>query len=408
MNMTRAIAKHFLIAGCLAVLSYGQSGTQTPGTWRNVSPRTLVHPEGFICFIGVDPVRPSDVYCSGKDGIAGTWKSTDYGLNFVKVSTGVLGDKINGCGAGDIEHNRHRDPSTPPTLFHDSFIGSLGVYKSTNGGVDWTNIWNNNIFAPDGITNISSDVGSDVSFTYVLDTTNATHLLAALHGYGGTGGNNGVFESTNGGATWIVHKATEFSFQPHNDVLSVLDEKTWLVSWGTISPNPFLYRTTNCGASWSLVSTTLGKNIGHSMCRVGSTVYSGAEDGVYKTTNNGASWTKLAGSHHATSISATADTLYATYGPYDNSGLEYYHAAIANDNIWMTGPTPTGMTSGADQSTSTFDGTNHIVVASCWVDGIWRYVEPAKTTGIKNRAANANVSGNRNRVQTRIDRKSVV
>ena len=51
-------------------------------------------------------------------------------------------------------------------------------------------------------------------------------------------GNNGMFESKDGGGKWIVHKAATFNFQPHSDILFPFDATTWMVTHGTSWPRP--------------------------------------------------------------------------------------------------------------------------------------------------------------------------
>jgi hypothetical protein len=322
-------------------------------------------------------VRPSDIYLNIQ--FHGTYKSNDYGLSWTKVSTGTNADKIASGYAtyAAIDRNPCRDPGTAPAMYFIQLFGSGGILKSVDGGVSWTNIWNNNLFAPDGVTNISSDVGGDVHSIHVVDPRESNHLIATLHGYFGTGGNNGVFESTDGGAKWIVRKTQLFTFQPHNNIIFPLDSKTWLVTPGTISDNMHAYRTTDGAASWDDLGAVPMRGLGRHVVQAGSTAYAGTDynDTAYKSIDMGKTWTKLTGAGGQVSwVVATRTKLYTSGGYTTPPALR--HADIDHDTTWITDGTPQGMNDNGTHATVTFDGTHYVIIASQHKSGIWRYIEP--------------------------------
>jgi hypothetical protein len=327
--------------------------------------------------IGVDAVRPSNVYAHVQ--YDGTWKSTDCGLTWTKVSTGINGDKQNSGRQwyAAIDRNPRRDPATPPTLYVTHGYGAGVVWKSTNGGVDWTNVWDNNVYAPDGVTNISSDVGGDIHEVLMPDDAGPDHVLATLHGYWGAGDNNGVFETTDGGGKWIVHKAQTFTFQPHADILSYYDKDTWMVCHGIGWPSTQFYRTTDGGGSWSLTSGTYGNMIGRAFAITGETIYAGTDfaGGVYKSSDKGVMWTKLnIPANQVTWVVPTATKVYASSG---QGAPKILHASLSDDNSWTDDGTPDGMTrNGANTPGVVFDGTHYVLIAAQAEGGLWRYVEP--------------------------------
>jgi hypothetical protein len=365
---------------------------QAPGTWKNVTPPVLDSliragkSWGGMHRILADPVRLSDLYanCDGQ----GTWKSTDYGVNWVKVSTGTNADKVNSGRqwAACIDPNKNRDPSTMPAIFVGQGYGAGCVWKSTDGGINWTNIWDNNIFAPDGITNISGDVGGDVGGFQITDTTGANHLITFMHSYWGTGGNNGLFETTDGGGKWIVHRAQTFNFQPHADGAFPLDGKTWFVTHGTTYPNNEVYRTTDGGESWVVSANNL--YIGGGMW-VGSTYYASGST-MCKTTDMGVTWTKMftAGAMGTMCVTAT-NNIYISSGDRASGTLDFRHASVNNTVVWTVDPIPNkadmywGKGNNQDigsgtlyHMSATHDGTHAIILSGNWMAGVWRYVEP--------------------------------
>jgi hypothetical protein len=259
-------------------------------------------------------------------------------------------------------------------------FGGGGLWKSTNGGVDWTSVWNTNIFAADGITNISSDVGGDAGGLMLLSTTGINHVLSWLHSYWGTGGNDGIFETTDGGNKWILHPTPGFAFQPHADCLFELDSVTWLVDHGYPAQ---LWRTVDAGITWNQSTGDLAQGMGIAgVTRVGTALYVGSDfhDGVFKSTDYGVSWKKVPTPDGKISwIVATATRLYCGSG-YSGDVAKVDHCLLSNDAAW-TSETPGMSQNGAFPPGVLFDGSNHILIVPAAGGGLWRYVEPAVGTG---------------------------
>jgi hypothetical protein len=369
---------------------------QAPGTWRNVTPPEIdagLRAEkswGGCQFVFADPVRKSDIY-SACDSL-GFWRSTDYGLTWTKTNTGMNGNKIVGrTWSGAIDQNPKRDPATFPAIYVTLGYGTSSIWKSTNGGVDWTNVWNNNVFKEDGVTNIFSDVGSDINGLYATDATNADHLICYLHGYFGKGGNSGVFETTDGGGKWIVHGTGYFNFQAHSDVAFPINSSTWEVSHGTTYPNSELWRTTDAGKTWGIITNNfwIGGWNGAQNLRVGSVIY-GEGKPLAKSTDDGATWTRIASAGPAgTSCLTETGYIYVTPGDQDQGAMAFNlkRAKKDNDAVWtdVAGPDPQSMFHGAGSDigslssyrmVATYDGTHAIIVSNNMMAGIWRYVEP--------------------------------
>jgi hypothetical protein len=376
----------FSSAFCISV---GAQTSQAPGTWQNVTPSGLDVAATYngIMTVMVDPVRQSDCWfnCDSR----GTWKSTDYGMTWKKVSTGINGDKQNTGRQwyAQSDMNPNRDPATSPTLYVEQGYGAGCVWKSTNGGVDWTNIWNNNIYSADGLTNISCDVGGDCA-SFFLTGEGPNHLVLSLHsyhnGYAGCGSvnNNGIFETTDGGGTWRVHNDMTFNFSPHSDCLFPIDDKIWAVSSAGTA-----YRTTNNGTSWNTGSGGVNQSGGRTYLKVGSTTYIGCPNqGFYKTTDKGVTWKPIKGvpdwsvgtTGWTSWIAATATKIYICIG---SEGAPLIRTcSINNDSVWTK---LTGGPSHTDYDANvTFDGTNYIILSGGGVSGVWRYVEPVSGTGI--------------------------
>jgi len=371
-------------AGSMVVVDAGSS-SQAPGAWKNVTPAGVDLGASWggqfkvsAITVLVDPVRRNEVYLNVT--ARGTWKSTDYGATWRKASTGVNSDKV-ATGSqwyAAIDPNPCRDPNTSPAIYVTQGYGVLGLWKSINGGVDWTNVWDKNIYAADGVTNISSDVGSDLHSVHIVDPAHSDHLVVTPHGYFGNQGNIGYYESTDGGKKWILHKTSQFVFSPHSFIYYPFDAKTWDVSPGTISSTLNGYRTTDGGATWTDLGVQPARNLGRVASGSGSTTYSGTDytDGVWKSADQGKSWTKLQNSGgHVSWVATTATKIYASDGLYENAQTVIRHADLSNPTTW-TSDMPSGMNDNGIGAAVTFDGTHYVIITGQATSGAWRYVEP--------------------------------
>jgi photosystem II stability/assembly factor-like uncharacterized protein len=286
-----------------------------------------------------------------------------------------------------MDPNLCRDPKTSPALYLSLGWGAGGVWKSTNFGVDWTNVWNKNIFLEDGTTNVSADVGGDVHSIEIVDPKDPNHLIASLHGYGGSG-HNGVFETKDGGKTWIDHDKVTFNFVAHADLLFAVNATTWVVSHGTTYPHSELYRTNDSGNSWKKVADDIF--VGRFTMHVGTTVYA-AGSTLYKTTDAGATWVKVPafGTKAAGGMWASATRMYVVAGDLYDMAAQLRWAPIDDDSKWTTIPFPPGFftmkpndgnwtigTALPERLVETFEGAHRVIVTSGHNGGLWRYVEP--------------------------------
>ena len=152
-----------LLISLLALFITSQAGLVSAGTnvWTSNGPEG-----GTIIALAIDPVTPATLYAGTSGGV---FKSTNGGGNWSAVNTGLTDTYV--CALAI-------DPATPATLYAGTLGG--GVFKSTNGGGDWSAV-------NTGLTN---------TCVYALAIDPVTPAIL----YAGTEG--GVFKSTNGGGNW--------------------------------------------------------------------------------------------------------------------------------------------------------------------------------------------------------------
>lgn len=340
--------------------------------WENVTPSEVNLDPNFhgaqqnFGTLGViaDPVRPNELYafiC-----YQGVWKSTDYGLTFKKISTGMNGANLDGGRpwTAVIDNNTARDASTPPTMYTANGYGpALGVYKSTDGGVNWT------IYA----------AGMDV-YSFDMDPYDNKHLITGMHE------SDGLRESTDGGVNWktIATQGGGKSIFPYfmDTGDPATTRKTWLLV-PQIDSGDSMY-TTDAGATFKPTGGFSHPHGGNQLLRESPKVaYAAGSGGVWKTTDSGVSWIKMYSATdpygYANGVAATKSSLYSWDTGSNLSGIggSHVHKAARNPGTtWTPVDTPKDMNNGPHGLAVTYDGAHYILVGGAVGAGIWRYVEP--------------------------------
>ncbi|HYM92561.1 MAG TPA: hypothetical protein VET23_00330, partial [Chitinophagaceae bacterium] len=172
-----------------------------------------------------------------------------------------------------------------------------GIYKSENGGKSWKNM---------GIKN-SEHIGG-----IVVDPKNPNTVFVAAYGsLRNTGGDRGIFKTTDGGKTWknvlSISKYTgcfEIHMDPRysNILYAVAHQRMRKLFTGVFGgPESGIYRSIDGGETWDKMSGGLPTDavgrIGMDISPVNpdvlfAIVEAPKEGGVYKSTDRGVSWKK--------------------------------------------------------------------------------------------------------------------
>jgi hypothetical protein len=359
------------------------AGTCPAGAWVNVTPSGVRLDPNYpssddnygVLDVVVDPLRPSDLYafiC-----YQGVWKSTDYGLTWKKVDTGTNASNIDGGRpwTAAIDPNPHRDPTTPPTIYTvDGYGNQLGVYKSTDGGVNWSYY---------AVNNTQGTKSSDV-YSLDIDPYNSNHLIAGFHDVG-------MSESKDGGQTWAtISVPSNFGISVYvwfvQSSAASTTSGTWLTQAQWNKNNNGMWRTTNSGATWTQVQSMLEHIHGSAQIyqdghgAIYASGNAGQSGNIFRSTDYGQTWTAAkSGKVAQNDIFATPNYFYAT-NPYATTSNypQHLQRSPASDGVnWSDwNPTaPTGMTNGAKRAAVTYDGQHYVIVSGNWDAGIWRYVE---------------------------------
>jgi photosystem II stability/assembly factor-like uncharacterized protein len=269
-------------------------------TWQSVNPTGMFYQvtnanyiSGRTNSIAFHPSNANIMYIATAGG--GVWKTTNGGVNWT-----VMTDGLSNLAGGDIAI----DPNNPNVLYFgsgelnyslDSHYGD-GIFKTTDAGTTWFKV-------------AAASMNSSYS-KIVVDPSNSNIIYAA--------GNNGIFKSTNGGTNWSV------SLTLGNINALVIDPTNTQVLYMTSSAASGIgavRKTTNGGLNWTSLSgglPTSGVGRGplaisdadHNVLYVGFAASSGGSLlGVYKTTDAGATWT----------MQNNSTNYMGTQGWYDNA-----------------------------------------------------------------------------------------
>jgi photosystem II stability/assembly factor-like uncharacterized protein len=252
---------------------------------------------GRITCIATQPGNTNVILIGTPNG--GVFKSNNGGTNWTPIF-----DTQNNLSIGSIAF----DPQNNQTIYVGTgdpavsgypFIGD-GIYKSTDGGTTWAN---------SGLNNVG------VICKVAVHPTNANIILVAAMGLPMQRDNNrGIYKSTDGGASWtqvkFIDNETGFS-----DVIidPINPQNMYATSWRRIRNNQEsvvsghtsrVYKSIDGGNTWNILNGGLPQinATRYGICmsqQNANTLYVSVVDstlnihGIYKTTNGGSTWSAI-------------------------------------------------------------------------------------------------------------------
>ncbi len=261
--------------------------------WEFAGPTNI---GGRVSDIEINPNSPNTIYLGSASG--GVFKTTDEGANWENIFS-----NIPTIGIGDIAI----DPDNDNVIYagtgesnasSNTFMGS-GIYKSDNAGNSWNNI---------GLEN-TAFIGR-----IIVDYNNTARIFVAACGNLFTkNSDRGIYRTTNGGSTWeqvlfLTDSTSGIDLVQHPTNPDIFYAAMWERFRGKEYRRSFgessgIWKTTNGGDSWTELMTGLptGSDVG----RIGITISETNPDvlyaiydmednivRIYKTTNGGSSWTE--------------------------------------------------------------------------------------------------------------------
>ena len=283
-----AFSTHATGAASAEVIGDAASGLKM----RSIGPALM---GGRISDIAVHPSDNNTWYVAAGSG--GVWKTTNAGVSWIPVF-----DEQPSYSIGDVT----LDPDNPDVVWvgtGENVSGRHvawgdGVYKSLDGGKTWTNM---------GLKN-SEHIGK-----ILIDPRDSRSVYVAAEGpLWSAGGDRGLYKSTDGGQTWQHVLAidentgvTDIEFHPGNpDIVYAAAYERRRHVWGLMAggPNGGIYKSSDAGATWKKLANGLPQGdvgkIGLAVTAanpglVYATIEADDENkGFYRSEDQGESWTK--------------------------------------------------------------------------------------------------------------------
>lgn len=328
------------------------SALPAAGTWQHINPTGTMKETKSIA---LDPFDSAVVWAANENGLN---ESSDCGATWTLVSTGQNGDRLKDSSLWSIAV----DPVDQGTIFLIGGYGALSLWRSKNGGVDWTDM-----FPPKSeyATHAESNFANNVS----MDPTNHLHLVVTTHGSCSAPYDpNCDAETFDGGETWTLSKAP--SGWAEGGGVFVLDEKTWL--W--CDPFGGIWRTGDGAKSFQKVRTGFGGNgeftNGPYVAASDGAYYLTSVQGILRSADRGQTWTQIKMDGKWVGFAMSKTTLYAA----DQWGNTFASAKISDPMTWTTFPPPAGLRASQGAPFLAYDEDHHLLYASTWPDGLWRLV----------------------------------
>ncbi len=260
---------------------------------RNIGPALT---EGRIVDLAVDPNDSSRYFVAAAAG--GVWRTTNAGVTFEPVFDGEDSYSV-GCITIDPNNSNVIWVGSGENNSQRSVGYGDGVYKSEDGGSSWKNV---------GLKD-SEHIGR-----IVVDPRDSNVVYVAAQGpLWRSGGERGVFKTTDGGTTWKAvltvdaeTGANEVIMDPRNpDLLYASTYQRRRHVWTLIDggPGSAIYRSSDAGTTWTKLENGLPKEdkgkIGIALApSAPDTLYAIVEStpkngGFYRSTDRGANWSKM-------------------------------------------------------------------------------------------------------------------
>ncbi len=266
--------------------------------FRSIGPAIT---SGRIADFAVNPNNPKEYYVATASG--GVWKTTNSGTTYTPIFDGQKSYSI-GCVTMDPNNSHVIWVGSGENNNQRSVAYGDGIYKSVDGGLSWEHM---------GLKN-SEHIGSIVVHPENSDIV----YVAAIGPLWSSGGDRGVYKTTDGGKTWkavlTIDEHTginEVVMDPRNpEVLyaSSFQRRRHVFTYLGGGPQSGIYKSMDGGANWMKVNKGLPEvdlgRIGLAIAPSNpQTIYAIVEaaqgkGGFYRSTNGGESWSKQ-GKYHS-------------------------------------------------------------------------------------------------------------
>jgi photosystem II stability/assembly factor-like uncharacterized protein len=334
------------------------------GMWEDITPPSVSLDPNFNTGAGknygtnsfvIDPSNPSTLYL-GTAG-QGIHKTTDCGATWTKINTGMNGAVMD----KGRQWTFVIDPIDTKVMYTVSGYGTHGVFKSTNGGVDWQQILPPNIAA--------AFIQNGFVARIVMDPTDHNHLIVTPHfTCQAPYSQSCLLETEDAGATWRVLQNLPPAVEGSGP--QMLDRRIWYWMQGFGG----LWRTADQGRTWTRVANERGYAYDDLYRAPDGTLYVPAAFNIIFS-KDGVNWSVLPNSMRADRLTGSATMMFTSQGscvvPAQTPYQPFRYASVENPTDWKTLPSPMRQYGGGDLQ---YDRDHNILYNSACLGGFWRVV----------------------------------
>ncbi|HEX7282173.1 MAG TPA: hypothetical protein VF239_08960 [Vicinamibacterales bacterium] len=357
--------------------------------WTAIGPNNVninIASSGRLTAIAVHPTTPTTIFAAGAQG--GVWKTTNGGTNWTPVT-----DDQCSLAMGSIVI----DQVNPDIIYagtgelhnsQDSYYG-CGVLRSIDGGTTWAQM---------GASVFDSPFVSGATISKVVidratagSATSTTVFVTS---------NIGIYKSTNSGQSWTVlttglpAPGSSLTGTFADMVADTTTPGTFYASTGRGSSSAGIYKTIDGGATWTKLTTPITGSIGRINIAISQsspqTLYASAENlatsglaGIYRTNDRGVTWTQLPPS----SASCASQCWYDMHIFVDPTnpeivyfgGLLLYKSTNGGQTFAAIGGNGSNSGIHVDQQTFAFHPTNPQIIYAGNDGGIYRSTDGGTT-----------------------------
>ncbi|HEX2874405.1 MAG TPA: hypothetical protein VHP33_24290 [Polyangiaceae bacterium] len=255
-----------------------------PGVFEEITPEVVRQgigtkmsdgqTKGGTFAMAVDQVNQGTAYAGTL--FQGLWKTTDCGATWNVIATGKNAEEVN----TGMNWTLFIDPVDPNILYTNSGYGSNGLFKSTDGGVNWTDIWSR-----------ESQPELAKAFTYnfanvvAIDPFDHLHVLLTFHEPClAPHPDTCIVETNDGGSTWrILDGEPSWNGSEGQVIFFMESSDAWL--WG--SQNSGFWRSEDAGKSWTEIKdmTTSHLQSSQLLRTKAGAFYMAAADGIWTSSD---------------------------------------------------------------------------------------------------------------------------
>jgi photosystem II stability/assembly factor-like uncharacterized protein len=318
---------------------------------RSIGPGLV---SGRVVGFAVDPEDRSHYYVAVASG--GVWKTTNAGVTWTPVFDNEGSYSI-GCVTLDPRNPNVVWVGTGENNSQRSVGYGDGVYKSVDGGRSWQNV---------GLK-ASEHIGK-----ILIDANDSDTVYVAAQGpLWGPGGDRGLYKTTDGGKTWVkvlnvsentgITDVVQDPRNPEVMLAAAYMRRRHVYTIVDGGPESAIYRTTDGGKTWTKIKAGLpGGDLG----RIGlamapsdpDTIYAVVEagdkqGGLFRSTDRGVTWEKR--------------------NPFDEQGQYYAHAVVDpvnKDRVYVMNVMIQVSDDGGKTFTSLSTRAKHVDNHEIWID----------------------------------------